>query len=183
MNKTTDCNENVLNANDDSSTAPVPLPFGVNFYGSSFQSLWVNNNGNVTFDGPLSTYTPIGLAGTSSQIIAPFFADADTRSAGSQPVAYVWGETTYEGLGGDFGLDVIKEGSPTSARVSCPSDAQIVAVEEAATAGASSLSYDVDTQTYNYVWKTEPSWAGTCRVFQKVLSDGNSHRATFRFVR
>lgn len=94
---TADCNENVLTANDDSSSPHVPLPFGVNFYGSSFQSLWVNNNGNVTFDGPLSTYTPFGLAGTKSQIIAPFFADVDTRGEGSQPVTYGWGETTYEG--------------------------------------------------------------------------------------
>ena len=92
-----DCNENVLNANDDSSTQSVPLPFGVNFYGTSFQSLWVNNNGNVTFDGPLSAYTPFGLSGTSKQIIAPFFADVDTRGVGSQPVRYGWGDTTYEG--------------------------------------------------------------------------------------
>lgn len=94
---TADCNKNVLNANDDSSTPSVPLPFGVNFYGSSFQSLWVNNNGNVTFDGPLSAYTPFGLSGTSKQIIAPFFADVDTRGTGSQPVTYGWGDTTYEG--------------------------------------------------------------------------------------
>ncbi|MBO1268114.1 nidogen-like domain-containing protein [Arthrobacter cavernae] len=91
-----ECNANVLRANDDSSSASVQLPFGVNFYGSSFESLWVNNNGNVTFDGPLSTYTPFGLAGTSSKIIAPFFGDVDTRGAGSQPVGYGWGNTTYE---------------------------------------------------------------------------------------
>lgn len=94
---TADCMANRLAANDDGSTASVPLPFGVNFYGSSFEKLWVNNNGNVTFDGPLSSYTPFGLAGTSSQIISPFFADVDTRGAGSQPVTYGWGETTYEG--------------------------------------------------------------------------------------
>lgn len=94
---TADCMANTLSANDDSSTASVPLPFGVNFYGSSFESLWVNNNGNVTFDGPLSTYTPFGLSGTSKQIIAPFFADVDTRGVGSQPVTYGWGDTTYEG--------------------------------------------------------------------------------------
>ena len=94
---TADCMQNTLSANDDNSTTSVPLPFGVNFYGSSFQSLWVNNNGNVTFDGPLATYTPFGLSGTSKQIIAPFFGDVDTRGAGSQPVTYGWGETTYEG--------------------------------------------------------------------------------------
>lgn len=92
-----ECNQNVLYANDDWSSSAVQLPFDVNFYGSSFDRLWVNNNGNVTFDAPLSTYTPFGLAGTSSKIIAPFFADVDTRGSGSQPVSYGWGDTTYEG--------------------------------------------------------------------------------------
>lgn len=94
---TADCSQNALGPNDDSSTSPVPLPFGVNFYGTSYEKLWINNNGNVTFDRPLSTYTPFGIAGTSAQIIAPFFADVDTRGSGSQTVTYGWGNTTFEG--------------------------------------------------------------------------------------
>src|SRR6516162_5841169 len=35
----------------------VPIGFTVNFYGASFGSLYVNNNGNVTFDSPLSEFT------------------------------------------------------------------------------------------------------------------------------
>jgi len=69
----------------------------VNFYGFPRESLWVNNNGSVTFDRSLSTYTPFGLASTSAEIIAPFFADVDTRAAASQTVRYGWGNTTYEG--------------------------------------------------------------------------------------
>jgi hypothetical protein len=91
------CTANVLNANDDSSTGLVPLPFELNFYGRSYSSLYVNNNGNVTFDGPLSTYTPFGLSATTRAIIAPFFADVDTRSGGSDPVKYGYGQTLYEG--------------------------------------------------------------------------------------
>ena len=75
----------------------MPLPFPIDFFGRRYEQLWVNNNGNVTFDGPLSTYTPFGLTGTSAVIIAPFFADVDTRASGSQLVQYGWGETTYEG--------------------------------------------------------------------------------------
>jgi len=93
--RTTDCMQHELPANDDSSTGTVPLPFGVNFYGDTFESLYVNNNGNVTFDAPLSTYTPFGLAGTNRAIIAPFFADVDTRVGST--VHYGWGETTYAG--------------------------------------------------------------------------------------
>jgi hypothetical protein len=43
--------------------------------------LFVNNNGNVTFGSGLGTFTPFGLSGSiGRQIIAPFFADVDTRS-------------------------------------------------------------------------------------------------------
>jgi hypothetical protein len=92
-----DCVQHQLDRNDDGSTSSVQLPFPVNFFGQSHDALWVNNNGNVTFDGPLVTYTPFGLAGTSAQIIAPFFADVDTRAGGSDLVRYGWGDTTYQG--------------------------------------------------------------------------------------
>ncbi len=68
-----------LPANDDGSTGAVAIGFGVNFFGINRTTLYVNNNGNVTFDGPLVTFTPFGLPSTPHQIIAPFFADVDTR--------------------------------------------------------------------------------------------------------
>ncbi|WP_427008284.1 PxKF domain-containing protein [Pseudarthrobacter sp. H2] len=50
-------------------------------------------------------------------------------------------------------------------------------------ARAGSLGFDPAAQTYNDVWKTEASWAGTCRTFDMTLNDGSSHQAMFRFVR
>jgi hypothetical protein len=82
------CRDTVLPANDDGSTSVVALPFTVNFFGRTFGSLYVNNNGNVTFDRALSTFTPFGLLSTSTPIIAPFFADVDTRGSGSDTVHY-----------------------------------------------------------------------------------------------
>jgi len=84
-----------LPRNDDGSTGLVPIGFNVNFYGFSATQLYVNNNGNVTFTGPLSTYTPFGLAGAGTRIIAPFFADVDTRASGSGIVEY--GQATVDG--------------------------------------------------------------------------------------
>lgn len=49
--------------------------------------------------------------------------------------------------------------------------------------GTAPLTYDAATQRNNYVWKTQDSWAGTCRTFDKTLNDGGSHQAMFRFVR
>ena len=49
----------------------------------------MNNNGNVTFGADLGEYTPEDLTGqTTIPIIAPFFADVDTRALGSNLVTY-----------------------------------------------------------------------------------------------
>jgi len=71
---------NGLPANDDGSTGLVDLGFSANFYGQTFTQLYVNNNGNVTFDAPLITFTPFDLNSTGLKMIAPFFADVDTRA-------------------------------------------------------------------------------------------------------
>lgn len=92
-----DCTENALARNDDGSTSSVDLPFAIDFFGERHESLWVNNNGNVTFDAALGTFTPFGLQAAQRAIIAPFFADVDTRASGSELVRYGWGETTFHG--------------------------------------------------------------------------------------
>jgi Nidogen-like len=77
-----------LSANDDGSSAAVPIGFPINFFGVTHTALFVNNNGNVTFGAPLSTFTPFGLVGTRQPIIAPFFADVDTRAPASGVVRF-----------------------------------------------------------------------------------------------
>lgn len=88
---------NTLAANDDGSTGLVSLPFSINFYGTDYSSLYVNNNGNVTFNAPQSTFTPSGLGSSyiGQPIIAPFFGDVDTRGAGSGLTSY--GNGSYAG--------------------------------------------------------------------------------------
>jgi hypothetical protein len=88
---------NTLAANDDGSTGLVSLPFTINFYGTDYSNLYVNNNGNVTFNAPQSTFTPFGLGSsyTGQPIIAPFFGDVDTRGSGSGLTSY--GNGTYVG--------------------------------------------------------------------------------------
>ena len=53
------------------------FPNGINYYGENYDRFYINNNGNITFDGPLATFTPTNIS--SYPIIAPFFADVDTR--------------------------------------------------------------------------------------------------------
>ncbi len=66
-------------ANDDLSSGLESLGFTINLFGKIRSAAYVNNNGNLTFDQALGTFTPFGLKNTDREIIAPFFADVDTR--------------------------------------------------------------------------------------------------------
>jgi hypothetical protein len=59
--------------------ATVPIGFNINFFGVTYSSFFVNNNGNVTFDQELQSYTPLPLQNQGRIIIAPFWGDVDTR--------------------------------------------------------------------------------------------------------
>ncbi|MDA8381811.1 MAG: PEP-CTERM sorting domain-containing protein [Betaproteobacteria bacterium] len=88
-------NATTFPANDDGSTGLITPGFNLNFFGSTYSQFYINNNGNITFDTGLGTYTPFGLTtNTLIPIIAPFFADVDTSNGGS-PVTY--GSGTYAG--------------------------------------------------------------------------------------
>lgn len=69
--------------NDDGSTGQITLPFTFTLYGTPYNYCWVNNNGNVTFDYGLSSYTPWGFPSGDNPMLAPFFADVDTRGTGT----------------------------------------------------------------------------------------------------
>ncbi len=98
---------NTLGPSDDGTSSAINLPFSLNFLGVLESSVYVDNNGNITFDTPLSTYTPFDLTSTNHQIIAPFFADVDTRGSGSGVVTY--GIDTVDGHTA-FGVDYFDVG-------------------------------------------------------------------------
>jgi hypothetical protein len=77
-----------LAPNDDDSTGIVPMGFFINFFGDSNATLYVNNNGNVTFDSAQGAYTPTTLNSLGISIIAPYWADVDTRNPASDVVKY-----------------------------------------------------------------------------------------------
>jgi uncharacterized repeat protein (TIGR01451 family) len=82
-------------------------------------------------------------------------------------------------LSGNKGLDIFAAGSPASQPINCSSTAPISDLEGTETSGGSSLSYSPDQ--YHYNWKTEKSWAGTCRALVVTLNDGSTHTALFKF--
>jgi hypothetical protein len=89
--------ETSLGPGDDHSTgSPVAVGFSLNFFGQTYNQVYVNNNGNVTFNSSLGSYTPFGLGQDyqGQPIIAPFFADVDTRGENSGVTAF--GVGTYD---------------------------------------------------------------------------------------
>jgi hypothetical protein len=78
-----------LPRNDDGSTTILPLPFQIKFYGNTFSNFYVNNNGNITFQSPLSSFTPSAFPGAPQPLIAPWWADVDTNNTASDVVYYV----------------------------------------------------------------------------------------------
>ncbi len=86
-------------------------------------------------------------------------------------------------LGGDFGLDVLAAGSPTSQSISCDGSAPVDPVEQTVSAGSSGLGYDPASDTYTYVWKTNKAWAGTCRELVLTFDDGTFRSLLFTFTK
>jgi Ca2+-binding RTX toxin-like protein len=80
---------NVLQRNDDQSSSAISITSifasGLKIGNTSFTNLYVNTNGNITFASPLSTYTPGPISAQGFPIIAPFWADVDTRNPSTGP--------------------------------------------------------------------------------------------------
>lgn len=114
------------------------------------------------------------------QVVFPFdgsdrFGTTTTAKAGSSlPITF--------GLGGDRGLGVLAEGSPRSVRVDCNSFGEPVAeLTPTEQPGERSLTYAAGSAEYQYVWKSDKSWAGTCRMFVLELIDETTHSLAVRF--
>ncbi len=91
-------------ANDDGSLAIADFGLGgLNFYGTTYTGGWLNNNGNITFDAPLSTFTPFSLLTTTRAMLAPFFGDVDTRAGNLTKYGFETGANTPDG-GDAFGF-------------------------------------------------------------------------------
>ena len=96
-----------LAANDDGSTDLVDIDFPINLFGTTWEQCYINNNGNITFDEPKYNYDPLPLRNLGFPIIAPFWADVDTRGDDSDLVSY--GNGTIDGRSA-FGVNWVKVG-------------------------------------------------------------------------
>jgi uncharacterized protein len=84
-------------------------------------------------------------------------------------------------LGGNRGLDIFAPGYPASRPVACGASDESRPLAESSTFLDVPLRYVAFTDRYTYLWKTERSWAGTCREFVTRFKDGSEESARFRF--
>jgi len=68
---------------DDTYSSAIPLGFTANLWGTSRSSVYVNVNGNLTFNSGFSNFVPNELRSLGRDIIAPFWDDVDTRGTGT----------------------------------------------------------------------------------------------------
>jgi len=83
---------------DDCFAGAIALPFTLNYFGNNYGTTFVSNNGYITFGNGSGTFTPTGLGAAYAglPIIAPFFADVDTRPALGGFTQY--GANTFNGM-------------------------------------------------------------------------------------
>jgi len=55
-------------------------PAGINYFGTNYTSLYINPNGLITFNAPVTAYTPTNLASLPYPAIAVFWSDVDIRA-------------------------------------------------------------------------------------------------------
>jgi hypothetical protein len=76
------------------------------------------------------------------------------------------------------------DGAPKVTQVACPGpSAALDAIEEYAVTANNGLTYDATADQYNYVWKTQSTYANKCFKFDMVLIDGSHHEAYFKFLK
>jgi hypothetical protein len=151
---------------DDDPSTNTPLPFTLNFFGATLSNVWVNNNGNVTFDNWQASYTPDALNHLGIKIIAPYWADVDTRDASSQVVTF--GTNNVDGHAA-FGVDWVNVGyfsMHTDKQLSC----QLVLIDRSdITPGDFDMEFNYDKVQWEWGDANPPNTAPPRAGF----SDGN----------
>ena len=89
--------------NDDWSSAAVVLPFNLCMYGNTYNTIYINNNGSISFGAAYSTFTSTFFPTSAYSLLSPFWADVDTRDPGSGLVYYKINPTSliviWDGVG------------------------------------------------------------------------------------
>ncbi|XP_053547103.1 sushi, nidogen and EGF-like domain-containing protein 1 [Bombina bombina] len=67
---------------DDGTSGEVSISVDFKFFGKKYKSLFVNNNGVISFSTPVSQYTPDAFPLKNGTFVTPFWGDVDNDLAG-----------------------------------------------------------------------------------------------------
>ena len=126
-----------------------------------------------------------GLVGLSSQrSLADRFEGFEGKEAFPELNRALAGtaiQVTF-GVGGFEGYDLLEGGAPGSRFYPCENGTMgSREIQAAVDASRSSLTYASASHAYTYTWKTDASWAGSCRELTFAFRDGSMRRALFDF--
>lgn len=65
------------------SSSPFALPFTYCFYGSNYTQVWMNNNGNISFQNGISAFSSSAFPSTGNAMVAAFWADFYITNGGT----------------------------------------------------------------------------------------------------
>ncbi|NWR44242.1 TECTA protein, partial [Regulus satrapa] len=78
-----DQGDETIPKHDDGTFREISLSIPFTFYGKSYQTVFVNNNGVISFNEPIRPYTPDPLLLMDGRpFVAPYWADVDTILGG-----------------------------------------------------------------------------------------------------
>jgi hypothetical protein len=172
-----------------SYTAPITVCFPagglatpqiLHFVSTPAPGSWVSVPTTVVGDqacGQVNSLSPFAVGTSQIYNVSGPFPPVDPQPTVNTVKAGQGVPVTFS-LGGNYGLDVVADGYPTSVGGPCsggPTD------DIETTSNGSGLSYDTVTGRYTYHWKTLKSWAGHCRTLTLQFSDGQELKADFKF--
>ena len=176
--------ENELDRSNDGSSGFVDVRSifadGINVFGKVYTGFYINTNGSISFDGPLSTGPSANaLSASAPAMIAPFLSDVDTRggTGAATPGGTSQGTNrVYYDLDPATGTiiitwdDVAANGGTDGARNAF----QLVLTNAAGTAGRQAGDFDAEFRYESVTW-AQTGGAGT--VAQAGYTAGNGDAA------
>ncbi len=74
--------------NDDGSSSNIPLQFTFSLFGDTYNEVYINTNGNISFGSAYFSFSPVGFPNSDFVMVAPFWADVDISNQASGLVYY-----------------------------------------------------------------------------------------------
>ncbi|WP_145675644.1 nidogen-like domain-containing protein, partial [Azospirillum brasilense] len=175
--------ENELDRSNDGSSGFVDVRSvfadGINVFGKVYTGFYINTNGSISFDGPLSTGPSANaLSASAPAMIAPFLSDVDTRggTGAATPGGTSQGTNrVYYDLDPVTGTiiitwdDVAANGGTDGARNAF----QLVLTNAAGTAGRQAGDFDAEFRYESLTW-AQTGGAGTIAQAGYTAGNGDS---------